>query len=87
MHPFHELLSKCHILFMHEGRIDSTKQMGRFAKINPYENFGNWWFTILNHEKLILAKINLLKVFETLSIFLSTQNYVILRLFTMKKNR
>ena len=43
--------------------------MVRFAKINPYEHFGNWGFAILNHEK---------KYFQTLSIFLSTQNYVIL---------
>ena len=62
-HPFHEVLSKCHILFMHEWRVNSNKQMVRFVKISPYENFGNWWFTILDHKKPVLAKINLLKVF------------------------
>ena len=42
--------------------------MVRFGKINPYENFGSWWFTILNNEK---------KYFETLAILQSTRHYVI----------
>ena len=60
-HPFHEVLSKRHILFMHEWRVNSNKQMVRLAKITPYEHLWNWWFK--SPRKSILSKVNLLKVF------------------------
>ena len=40
--------------------------MIRFKKINPYGNFGNWLFAILNDD------------FETLFIFISARNCVML---------
>ena len=84
-HPFHEVLSKCHILFMHEWRVNSNKQMVTFVKISPYENFGNWWFTILDHKKPVLAKINLLKVFWSTFHVLINSNYVILETIRNEK--
>ena len=78
-YPFHDVLSKCHILFRHEWRVHSNKQMVRFAKTNPYQKF--WKFVIHDikpRANQSSQKLIYLRYFETLSTFFSTQNYLIL---------
>ena len=75
-YPFYVVLSKCHILFMHEWRVNSNKQI--------YENQPIWkfWKFVIHGIKPRVnqssQKLIYLKYFERLSIFLWAQNYLVL---------